>query len=261
MTTKYDVIGDNYNQTRKADPYLTSRIIHHLKPIEGGRYLDIGCGTGNYTCALFNAGISVTGIDPSEKMLAEASSKSSDIHWICGRVEAIGIEPNTFNGALAILTIHHWTDLAEGFRELYTVLKKESRLVIFTSTPLQMQGYWLNYYFPEMMKRSCLQMPTLALVEEALLTAGFRLIEKEKYEIRDDLKDMFMYIGKNKPERYLDSTIRNGISTFSDLAEVDEMEKGLEQLTNDITSGKIDKIIRSYRNITGDYLFIKAEKN
>ncbi len=52
MQAKYDAIGTNYNQTRKADPYLTEQLLKHLNPTKEGVYLDIGCGTGNYTNAL-----------------------------------------------------------------------------------------------------------------------------------------------------------------------------------------------------------------
>ena len=36
---KYDHIGIGYNQTRQADPYLLSRIVHHLAPEVGKTYL------------------------------------------------------------------------------------------------------------------------------------------------------------------------------------------------------------------------------
>ncbi|MBL4656629.1 MAG: class I SAM-dependent methyltransferase, partial [Flavobacteriales bacterium] len=49
MKAKYDVIGIDYNLTRKADPYLVSRFLALLNPNPKGQYLDIGCGTGNST--------------------------------------------------------------------------------------------------------------------------------------------------------------------------------------------------------------------
>ena len=49
MDIKYNKIGTNYNQTRRADPFLTECLFKHLNPKTKGLYLDIGCGTGNYT--------------------------------------------------------------------------------------------------------------------------------------------------------------------------------------------------------------------
>ena len=65
MEAIYDAIGTGYNSTRQADPYLTSRLLYFLKPQPGKLYLDIGCGTGNYTIALSNQGLNFTGVEPS----------------------------------------------------------------------------------------------------------------------------------------------------------------------------------------------------
>ena len=81
MAVKYDNIGTNYNLTRKADKYLTERLLHHLKPTKSGKYLDIGCGTGNYTNELQKNGFQFIGIDPSKQMLEKAKLKNNEIIW------------------------------------------------------------------------------------------------------------------------------------------------------------------------------------
>lgn len=48
----YNTIGKTYDLTRKADPMITETIIKLLKPKESGKYLDLACGSGNYTVAL-----------------------------------------------------------------------------------------------------------------------------------------------------------------------------------------------------------------
>ncbi|MGH7864683.1 MAG: hypothetical protein ACREQB_06815 [Candidatus Binataceae bacterium] len=55
----YDRIGTTYDATRRADPYLLGRLLHHLSPALDRMHLDLGCGTGNYTAALRRAGISM----------------------------------------------------------------------------------------------------------------------------------------------------------------------------------------------------------
>lgn len=45
----YDTIGKTYDSTRQADPEITQKLLELLCPIVGGKYLDIGCGSGNYT--------------------------------------------------------------------------------------------------------------------------------------------------------------------------------------------------------------------
>lgn len=81
MEAKYDKIGIDYNHTRSADKYLTERLLYNLSPISGGRYLDIGCGTGNYTDKLQKKGFGFIGIDPSNEMLLKANQKNKEIDW------------------------------------------------------------------------------------------------------------------------------------------------------------------------------------
>jgi ubiquinone/menaquinone biosynthesis C-methylase UbiE len=107
MKVKYNKIGVNYNRTRKADPYLTKQLITHLRPIKAGRYLDIGCGTGNYTNALFKKGFQLLGIDPSQKMLEQAKVKNPLIDWRFGSAESTGLPNDYVDGIIGTLTIHH----------------------------------------------------------------------------------------------------------------------------------------------------------
>ena len=75
----YDRIGVGYDDTRQADPYLRSRLIHHLRPSPNGRYLDIGSGTGNYTLAMHQADVEIYGLEISPIMLEAAKRKASAI--------------------------------------------------------------------------------------------------------------------------------------------------------------------------------------
>ncbi len=259
-SVKYNRIGRNYNNTRKADPYLVERMAHYLNPESGHTYLDIGCGTGNYTRALSALNGNYIGIDPSELMLEKAKSKTHVISWKIGTAENTGLENECVSGALASLTIHHWPHLQKGFSEIFRVLKPGSILVIFTSSPNQMRGYWLNHYFPGIMESSIKQMPEEKIVKEALVHAGFKVAHTEKYFVHEDLQDLFLYSGKHKPAQYFDAEIRNGISSFADLANRQEVEIGLARLKADMDEGRISEVVRSYNNDEGDYMFISALK-
>ena len=260
MSTKYNKIGVNYNQTRKADPYLTEQLLKHLNPTKDGLYLDIGCGTGNYTNEFEKRGFNFIGIDPSIEMLQNAHSKNQNIQWQIGTAEKTDLPKESVDGIIGTLTIHHWTNLERACSELNYILKPKGKIVIFTSTPQQMKGYWLNHYFPKMLEDSMVQMPTFKAVEDALLSTGLNVVTTETYSIKPDLEDQFLYCGKQNPELYFDESIRHGISSFSALANKEEVEKGLVNLRIDIDSEKINDIIKSYENDLGDYLYIIAEK-
>jgi ubiquinone/menaquinone biosynthesis C-methylase UbiE len=261
LEAKYDNIGIDYDLTRKADKYLTERIYSLLNPDLEGVFLDIGCGSGNYSIELQKKGLNFIGIDPSEDMLIKAKKKNNKIDWRAGTAERTELADKSINGIIAILTIHHWADLNKGFVELNRVLKDRSRIVIFTSTPNQMKGFWLNHYFPKMLKNSMIQMPSFEKVRDELEIAGFEIIETEKYFVKPDLQDHFLYCGKEAPELYLNKEIRNSISSFASLSNRQEVEEGLLKLAKDIETGKIQEVIKSFLNDEGDYLFIVGQKS
>ncbi|MCI4670859.1 MAG: class I SAM-dependent methyltransferase [Bacteroidia bacterium] len=261
MTEKYDRIGTGYNSTRVADPFLFSRMEDLMQANQSGIYLDIGCGTGNYTIEFAKKGYSFIGVEPSIKMLETARQRHTNVKWLQGKAEGIPLERDAVNGALASLTLHHWKDIGRGMKELARVIKPGGSLVIFTSDPEQMKGYWLNHYFPTMLEDSIRQMPDLNLIRTSLQHAGFKIEKEESYAVRDDLKDHFLYVGKNHPKLYLEEGIRMGISSFSDLALKKEVQAGLRQLEKDIESGQIQDIMDSFRNKNGDYLFLRAVKS
>ena len=63
----YDKIGIGYDTTRRADPFILSRLLHYLAPVKGRLYLDVGCGTGNYTAAIelrTAAGLATVHVEP-----------------------------------------------------------------------------------------------------------------------------------------------------------------------------------------------------
>jgi len=256
MGVKYDKIGIDYNLTRKADKFLTQQLLYRLNPRKDGFYLDIGCGTGNYTNEFQRKGYQFIGIDPSIEMLEKANSKNQSIEWKVGTAEKTGLADGSVNGVTGSLTIHHWTDLNNGISELARVLKPNGRIVIFTSTPEQMEGYWLNHYFPKMLSDSIKQMPTLDRIERAMKDAGIQLLGTDKYFVKISLQDQFLYCGKQNPELYFDEQIRQGISSFAVLANRTEVRQGLKQLRKDIDSGKIKEITKSYENDLGDYIYI-----
>ncbi|GIM46338.1 hypothetical protein DNHGIG_18870 [Collibacillus ludicampi] len=166
---------------------------------------------------------------------------------------------STFEGAICVLAIHHFDDLIFPFQEVYRVIDK-GRFVIFTSSPEQMQRYWLNEYFPKMMEASCNQMPSIYYVKEILKQVGFTIVGLETFMIQPNLRDFFLYSGKYEPHMYLNPKVRAGISSFANLATQEEIESGCSRLRKDIESGRIHEILGKYTSDLGDYVFVVAEK-
>ncbi len=258
-TPIYNNIGTSYDSTRKADPYIAGRMLELLDAKSGGSYLDVGCGTGNYIAYFSQLGYFFAGIDPSDIMLDKARVKCPNITFIKAGAESIPFDDNSFDGASGMFTLHHWKDIQQGLKELYRVLKPQSKLVFLSFTSEQTDGYWLAHYFPEMIKRAG-EIPDQHEMFDLLHRAGFSSIETEKYFVHEGLQDQFMYSNKFKPEQYLNPDVRKGISTFAIMSGSNELNNGLQQLEADIATGKINDIIRSYENDNGDYLFYVATK-
>lgn len=256
----YNKIGKGYNTTRKADPYITDRLYNLLEPAKNGTYLDIGCGTGNYTVKLAKRGLQLIGVDPSEIMLSEAMAKNSSVKWVAGYAENIPLNDQSVDGAIATLTIHHWADPEKAFQELARVLKPNATMVVFTFTPGQEEGYWFNHFFPQMMKKGMQKSMPFKRIEETARAAGLAIVQTEKYFVHEGLEDLFGYSGKHDPERYFDPAIIKGISYFSLYATEEEVQNGLQLLRQSIDTGEFDNIKRRYENDLGDYLFIVLRK-
>jgi len=257
----YDAIGRTYDTTRRADPDLTRCLKRHLNFRPGARYLDIGCGTGNYTVALQQLGARMYGLELTSTMLAKARLKSDRVRWIQGNAESLPFRDRCFDGATGTFTLHHMKHPERAIEEVFRVID-HGRFVIFTADLPQSSGYWLNEYFPVGMAAMHKQMPPAADIVRHLEHAGFTAIKLDPWEIPEDIQDWFLYAGKYRPEIYLDPAVRAGISTFAQgLISPEETALGCAQLEADIKSGRFEKVAASYRHDRGDCLFIIATKN
>lgn len=259
MNVIYNEIGDNYDITRKADPHIVRKLAELTNIENNKKYLDIACGTGNYTFELNKLGGQWFAFDQSEKMLREAKLKTDLIAWSCFDVAQLGYDDKQFDGAICSLAIHHFPNLDSAFAEIARVLKPNSKLIIFSSTPEQMQHYWLTYYFPQMMEKSCRQMPSIESIQNSLAKCDLKISAIEPFFITPDLEDFFLYSGKFRPEIYLSQSVRNGISSFKNLCSKFELESGLTRLAADIESKTVN--IKPDDNSIGDYMFISLTKS
>jgi ubiquinone/menaquinone biosynthesis C-methylase UbiE len=258
-TPLYDTIGRGYDTTRRADPAIAGRLRRLLDVRDDGVYLDLGCGTGNYTVALAMAGGRWIGVDLSACMIEVARRKSSTVTWQIASATALPLSTGEVSGVVCVLAVHHFVALADTFREVRRVLRAGGRLVLFTASREQMRGYWLNAYFPRTMARAIEQMPDAGDLEQIMRLAGIAPVHREPFVVEPDIQDLFLYSGKHSPERYLDPQVRAGISTFATLADPAEVATGCERLATDLRTGRFRGSEAECPCSEGDYLFLVGQ--
>ncbi len=84
-----------------------------LPKTNGAKILDLGCGTGLELEHYFkiNPSAKITGIDLTESMLNALRNKftEKDLTLICGSYFDVPFEENTFDAAVSVESLHHFT--------------------------------------------------------------------------------------------------------------------------------------------------------
>lgn len=78
-------------------------------------------------------------------------------------------------------------------------------------------------------------MPIPQLTAEIQTVTG-SLVNVVPFPLPHDLSDSFAAVGWAQPELYLNSSVRNGISSFTKLTD-DELQQGLSSLREDLEMG------------------------
>ncbi len=88
--------------------------------------LDIGCGTGRLLRRMHDRWptATLTGIDLSEKMVAQARKYTQGISIYQASAEHIPIEDAHIDLASSTMSFHHWSDQVLGISEIFRVLRK-----------------------------------------------------------------------------------------------------------------------------------------
>jgi SAM-dependent methyltransferase len=144
-----------------------------------------------------------------------------------------------FDAAMAIFTMHHWSDQPRGLSELGRVA---TRIVIATIDTAVGAWFWLTDYFPEIGEWDRGHFMTLDELRSRLSSPSVLTIP-----IPHDCHDGFLAAYWRRPRAYLDPDVRAGISTFA-LIHDDARERGLRRLEHDLNTGAWD---RRYGHLRG----------
>jgi SAM-dependent methyltransferase len=149
-----------------------------------------------------------------------------------GVAEALPCADDAFDVALAILTIHHWTDPDAGLAELRRVARE--RVVLLTWDPAFRNAFWLWRDYLGAERSDAHRFLSVTELVEAL--GGPGTVRVEAWPVPHDCVDGLAGAFWRRPEAYLDPRVRAGISTFA--REPDGVfDEPLARLADDLASG------------------------
>lgn len=226
MSILYDEIGKHYSDHRQSDPRIRQTILDALGGVES--VANVGAGTGSYEPTSGR----VIPIEPSEVMANQRPPGLTKA--IIAAAEELPLADNSVDAALAILTIHHWSDWRLGLREMQRVARR--RIVLLTIDPVVQREVWIfSEYFPEIAARDASRFPSLAVIRRTLRGT----VSVTDVPIPADCRDGFLLTFWNEPEGLLDDRRRAATSGFASLDP--EIERaGIERLRRDLEAGEWD---------------------
>ncbi|MCF3961493.1 class I SAM-dependent methyltransferase [Streptomyces fuscigenes] len=215
----YDRIGVGYRAVRRPDPRLAALLRDALG--DARTVVNVGAGAGSYE----PEDLAVTAVEPSRVMLDQHPGPVK----VQAGAEQLPFADGAFDAAMAVMTVHHWSDLAAGLAELRRVA---GRQVVFTWDVSHRPELWLlPEYLPEI---RTLEEARFTTVDEVARLMGAHTVLP--FPVPHDFTDGLQTAYWRRPERFLDPGVRAANSTFAQLpAEV--VDPAMERLRADLESG------------------------
>ncbi|MGD9098740.1 MAG: class I SAM-dependent methyltransferase [Desulfobacterales bacterium] len=222
MSVNYDELAESYRRYRTPDARIASSIWAHLEGAE--RVLNVGAGTGAYE----PDNCEVVAVEPSEQMTM--LRRTSRAKLVRASAENLPFDDGAFDASMALLSIHHWSDIRRGLKEMLRVTI--GNIVVFTWVGYG-NDFWLEDYISAMRGIDLALFLDLRELEEILGS-----ITVEPVEIPYDCSDGFMCAYWRRPRVYLNPAAWKAISTFSRIGAIEESLRNLE---DDLASGEWDR--------------------
>src|SRR6185503_6548509 len=154
----YDAHGQGYARQRRADPRIAALVHAALGPAR--TVVNVGAGAGSYEPEDRH----VIAIEPSKAMRAQRPARLSPA--IDAVAENLPLDDDSVDAAMAMITIHQWTDAERGLAELRRVAR--GPVVVLTFDGEALDRFWLADYAPELIAAERSRFPSIASIRAAL---------------------------------------------------------------------------------------------
>lgn len=229
----YDEIGMVYRLYRRPDP----RIARSIEAASGNArtVIDIGSGTGSYE----PEGRRVVAVEPSWTMIAQRPTGTAPV--VRAVAERLPFPDEGFDAAIAIFTVHHWSDPETGLAEMRRVSRRQ---VILTWDPEIYFRYWLfEDYLPEIPQAEA-DLPALPYLQARLPVREIHIVP-----VPWDCTDGFCAAYWRRPEMYLDPGARASISGIA-RRDPETVSRAMERLERDLADGTWASRHGDFRRVT-----------
>ena len=228
----YGVHGVGYSRRRATDPRI-ARCVHAALG-RARTVLNVGAGAGSYE----PTDRDVVAVEPSAAMRAQRSADAAPV--VDAIAEALPFADDTFDAAMATVTVHQWKDGRRGLAEMRRVTR--GPVVVLTFDGELLDRFWLARYAPEMRAAERARMPPLGEIDAAL-GGGSTIID---VPVPIDCVDGFIEAFYARPEALLDPAVRRSQSSWG-FVPTAVVERFVGDLTRELADGTWDRLYGSLR--------------
>jgi SAM-dependent methyltransferase len=220
----YDQHGAGYSAGRRTDPRIAARIQAALG--DARTVVNVGAGTGSYE----PDDRWVLAVEPSATMRAQRPPGAAPA--IDARAEALPLDDDAVDAAMACVTIHHWQPRDAGLAELRRVAR--GPVVVFTFDLDRLPDWQL-----ELLREGIeLERPRFGSIDEVAAALGGST-RVESIATPADCADGFFEAFWNRPEALLDPEVRASQSLWQ-LLDPGVEERIVSRLATALDSGAWD---------------------
>lgn len=224
LRVDYEKHGRTYTRFRQSDPRIAEPIRRALG--DARTVVNVGAGAGSYE----PRDRWVLAIEPSATMRAQRPVDAAPA--IAARAEALPLDDDAVDAAMACVTIHHWEPPEAGLAEMRRVAR--SRVVVFTFD-LDRLPAWQQDYLADALAIERPRFPSLDTIAEVL--GG--LVRVEHVPTPGECVDGFFEAFWRRPEALLDPEVRASQSLWT-LLEPGVEQRIVHRLREDLVSGAWD---------------------
>ena len=222
----YDELGGGYAAVRRQDPDIAAGIDEALG--EARTVLNVGAGAGSYE----PTDREVTAVEPSAVMIAQRPPGAAPA--VQASAERLPFGDDSFDAAMAVLTVHHWADPGAGLSELRRVARR--RIVLVTFDPEALRNLWITRdYFPQI-----LDLKRRSAVTGEGLTTMLPAVSSHPLPVPRECRDLFFAALWARPEMIFDEEVVRPMWVWRSIS-AEARRAGRERLEADLKSGAWDE--------------------